>query len=102
MSKYKKLSHVIDYCVLLLFILCWCLPSQAMERGTVSGRVLDKTSRHPIPGANVSVEGTVLGVSTNSEGFFELSSVPTGSYRVRASAMGYTSSTVDMTVTLRV
>lgn len=65
----------------------------------MSGRVLDKTSRHPIPGANVFVEGTVLGVCTNGEGFFELSSVPTGSCRVRASAVGYTSSTVDIIVT---
>jgi outer membrane cobalamin receptor len=85
--------------MLPIMLLCWCLSSQAGERGTVSGRVLEKSSRHPVPGANVFVEGTVLGVCTNAEGFFEVTSVPSGAYRVRASAVGYASSTVDIVLT---
>jgi len=64
----------------------------------VSGRVLEKTSRHPVPGANVFIEGTVLGVCTNGEGYFEITAVPPGPHRVRASAVGYAASTADIVV----
>ncbi len=84
--------------VLVVLILCSSVPLQAQDGGVVSGRVLEKTSRHPIPGANVFVEGTVLGVCTNGEGYFEITAVPPGPHRIRASAVGYAASTADIVV----
>ncbi len=64
----------------------------------LSGRVVEKSSRHALPGAIVSLEGTRLGICANDNGYFELTAVPPGSYRVHVSVLGYTA--VDSAVTL--
>jgi len=59
------------------------------SRGKIVGRVTDRESRQPIPGANVLVEGTPLGSSTRPDGRFEIPLVPVGTYTLRFSCVGY-------------
>ncbi len=77
--------------------------------GRISGRVIDARSREPIPGANVMIQGTVLGVNSDAEGRFSINSLAPGSYELRVSAVGYLvfnrrgiALTADQTVTLDV
>lgn len=57
--------------------------------GKISGTVVDKITKDPLPGANVILEGTILGVATNLDGYFEILNIPTGDYNVSISMIGY-------------
>jgi TonB-dependent receptor len=61
----------------------------AQSTGTVEGRVVDANDGTPLPGANVAVEGTSTGTSTDEDGRYALSGVPTGSQTIRVSFVGY-------------
>lgn len=82
--------------------------AHAQSTGIVEGRVVDASSGSPLPGANVVVEGTSIGTSTNQNGRYELTSVPTGSQTITVSFVSYqtSSETVEVsagqTVTLDV
>ncbi|WP_432222801.1 SusC/RagA family TonB-linked outer membrane protein [Flavobacterium sp. TMP13] len=79
---YKKL--------LFLFLL---LPFSILAQNTISGVVLDQASGQPIPGANINVQGTPTGASTDFDGRFTLNDVKQGD-KVMFSFIGYTTQTV--------
>jgi hypothetical protein len=74
-----------------LFVLSLCLASQAFAgtTGKVAGTVIDAKSGESLPGANVVVEGTRLGATTDAEGQFFILGVPPGTFSVTASMVGY-------------
>ncbi|HYE58826.1 MAG TPA: TonB-dependent receptor [Rhodothermales bacterium] len=57
--------------------------------GKIAGRVVDATTKEPLPGVNVVVEGTVLGAATGLEGEYVILNVAPGTYRVSAAMLGY-------------
>jgi hypothetical protein len=59
------------------------------KAGVISGIVLNSSTKEVLPGANVVVVGTVLGAATDLEGRFTINFVPTGTYAVRASVLGF-------------
>lgn len=63
--------------------------------GKVSGRVIDKTSKEPLAGANVVIEGTALGAAVGPDGSFVIIDVHPGTYRVRATFIGYAPMTIQ-------
>ncbi len=62
--------------------------------GKLSGKVTDQQTGEALPGANVVIEGAKLGTSTDAKGLYTISSVPPGSYSIRARMMGYNSVTI--------
>ena len=61
--------------------------------GGLSGTVRDASTGQPLPGANVIIEGTSTGASTNADGRYQIQNVPSGRYAVRANFVGYQSAT---------
>lgn len=59
------------------------------QTSSVSGIVVDKSTREPLPSATVQILGTSLGASSNGEGKFMITGVAYGTYQVRASIVGY-------------
>jgi hypothetical protein len=59
------------------------------QTGTLSGTVVDQVTQEPLPAANIQIIGSTLGASTNGEGKFTITAVPFGTYRVKASIVGY-------------
>ena len=57
--------------------------------GKIQGSVFDASTREPVAFANVTVLGTELGAATDAEGNFFILNVPTGTYTVEVSFLGY-------------
>ena len=77
--------------VALIFFLSFCTPAEvfAQSTGTLSGYVTDSRTGEPLIGANVGLEGTSRGASTDSDGFYEIRNIEPGSYNITATFIGY-------------
>lgn len=60
----------------------------AETRGKLSGRIVDQKNE-PIIGGTVLLVGTMIGASTDLEGYYAIINIPPGTYDVRISRMGY-------------
>jgi hypothetical protein len=61
----------------------------AQSTGRITGVVRDKNTQEPIIGATVSLEETTLAVATDVQGRYRLENVPTGSYNIKATYLGF-------------
>lgn len=87
----KKLSFTI---LLSLFLsLSWA------QNGSVKGKVADANNNEPIPFANVIVDGTQIGSTTDLDGNFTITGLESGYINLRVSYVGYeTSITSDILI----
>ncbi len=77
--------------------------------GKIAGTVKDAAPGDPIPGVNVTVEGTSRGAATDLNGHYYIINLSPGTYTLKVSAIGYAAQTitdvkisVDMTTTINV
>ena len=59
------------------------------QAGSISGTVTDSESGEVLPGANVFIQQLQRGASTDAEGTFVIRDVPSGTYTIRVSFVGY-------------
>lgn len=59
------------------------------QNGIIKGRILDATNNQSVPFANVSVDGTELGVSSDIDGNYIFEGMEPGTYNISASFLGY-------------
>ncbi|MBN1482623.1 TonB-dependent receptor [candidate division KSB1 bacterium] len=64
-------------------------PLSAATTGKIAGKVIDKETGEPLPGANVTILDTRYGAATDVDGDFYIINVPPGRYSVKATMMGY-------------
>lgn len=76
--------------VVLLFVIGFSIAAEAQSsRGAITGIVLDKITKEPLPGVNIVIVGTSTGAATDVKGEFTIPGVEAGIYQVRASYIGY-------------
>ena len=75
----------------------------------LEGKVLDETTKEPLPGVNIVISGTMMGAATDTEGRFFILNVPPGIYTLTATMIGYTSKEItnvsvsaDLTTTINI
>lgn len=74
----------------LIWVLVGCMQfMQAQKSYSIKGIVKEATSGEPIPYATVIIWNTTHGTATDSIGYFEITGVAPGSYRLQASFLGY-------------
>lgn len=70
-----------------MFLLVTAIPSAFSQKRTVSGKISDANGK-PIPFVNVTVKGTSVGTTSNSDGVYSIA-VPQGSNTLVFSYVGY-------------
>ena len=68
------------------------------DEGSVSGTVLGDNV--PLVGANVFLEGTTLGATSDSLGNYVITGIPVGKYIVRADFLGYTTQKQELYISV--
>lgn len=68
--------------------------------GKLSGRVFDQSTDDPLVGANVIIEGTTMGASTDQDGYYFIINVPPGVYSVSVSYIGYEKVTISEVIVM--
>ncbi|MCI0698439.1 TonB-dependent receptor [candidate division KSB1 bacterium] len=86
---YRKVSVVLLSLLILPALLF------AGTNGKISGKVVDRETKEPLPGANILVDGTTLGASTDLNGDYVILNVPVGGYTVKCTFIGYRTVTVS-------
>lgn len=75
-----------------LFVTTLLLAPPTVAQG-LTGRVVDAVTQEPLPGANVAVLGpgdaVIAGTAAGLDGAYRIDGIPAGTYRVRASFLGY-------------
>lgn len=61
----------------------------AQQWGTIQGEVTNFETGEPLSGANVMIKGTKFATSTDENGTFLIRFIPTGTYAVEVSLIGY-------------
>ena len=77
---------------------CLCFIAQVSLAGTtgkIAGRVIDKESGDPLPGANILVSGTTLGAAADMDGQYTILHVPPGMHTLQVSVIGYAKVTLN-------
>lgn len=70
----------------------------AQNTGTVTGAVLDASTRNPLAGAQVSIPGTDVGGIANNIGQYLLLNVPAGQHTVQVHFIGYSDAEQAVTI----
>ncbi len=78
-----------------LFLCVWLSASAMAQTGRIAGTVTDAATGEGLPGVNVIIEGTTIGATTSSDGFFSIINVRPGIYVLRASFIGYAPMVVE-------
>ena len=76
-----------------LLLLLVILPFSVLAQSGLSGIVTDKTTKQPLPGVNVVVQGSSTGTQTDFDGKFQLPKLKVGD-KVLVSYIGYKNQTI--------
>src|SRR3990172_8908702 len=85
----KIMKYLFTFVTVVVAFFVWLQPIQAQVTGAISGLVVDVETGDALPGANITVQGTNFGSSTDMQGNYEIRNVPAGSYTLLASYIGY-------------
>src|SRR2546428_2245124 len=82
--------------------LFWAAPLGAQAAtGAITGKVVDASTQQPLANVEVALAATPHRELSRSDGTFALNGVPAGTYRLRATRIGYGSHIQEVTVTAR-
>ncbi len=74
---------------LLLFVAIPLSLTAQQHQTSLTGTVVNQTTKERVIGANVLIIGSTFGASTDTSGTFVIANLPPGTYEVRVSAVGY-------------
>jgi TonB-dependent starch-binding outer membrane protein SusC len=78
--------------------LAFASPAGAQSVGTISGRVIDRSTQQPLASAQVRVSGSTRGAQTDESGNYRIVNVPSGVVQLVAQRIGYGPMTRSVTV----
>jgi outer membrane receptor for ferrienterochelin and colicin len=75
----------------IIYILTFVLLSNVAlsQKASIQGKVVDKITNEPLPFANIIIEGTTIGTTTDDEGNFLFKEITPGFIKLQVSFIGY-------------
>ena len=58
-------------------------------KGVISGRVIERSTKQPLPGVNIIVLGTTFGATTDFQGEYSITNMPENVYKITARFVGF-------------
>ncbi len=81
-------------CFVFAVLVVFTAPVLSAQDGTLAGKIHDEQSGEELVGANVLVQGTTLGATTDIDGKYVVKNIPPGVYSIRISYVGYAVKTI--------
>jgi hypothetical protein len=91
-----KLNEMKKSLVFLLLVITATL--SIAQNATIRGFVYEKDNGEPMMFANVFLEGTTIGATTDGNGFYTMTKVPAGTYVLVATTMNFEAAKISITV----
>ncbi len=98
-NKKEEVYSMSKKLLMVLFMVVAVFAMGFAQSGTIKGTVKAGDTDEPLIGANVLIEGTVLGSATDEDGYFVIVGAPMGSIRINVSFLGYSSQTLEVQIT---
>lgn len=74
---------------IICIIIFFATVCSAFPQGTIKGKVIDAKTRESVASVNITIVGTTLGTTTDSNGEFSIATAPFGYMKLQASFVGY-------------
>ncbi|TFB08496.1 carboxypeptidase-like regulatory domain-containing protein, partial [Candidatus Marinimicrobia bacterium MT.SAG.3] len=97
-KKMKLYLNMIRNCSIIMSVLILTNNLFAQEVGSIEGWVIDSATNEPLSGANVMIEGTAQGSTTDKEGRFYIGQVVLGKHNLICSFIGYNKESIIIDV----
>ncbi|NQT26291.1 carboxypeptidase-like regulatory domain-containing protein [candidate division KSB1 bacterium] len=87
----RKHPAILTICLILTFMISGNAHAkrQDMQKGRLTGQVIDESTQIPLVAVNIMLEDTPLGAATDMDGKFEIWNILPGVYNMRVEMMGY-------------
>lgn len=87
--NYISIRLIFSKITLLFLFLFVQFALYAGQTGKLKGRVTEQTTKEPLIGASIVVEGTYLGAVSDVDGYYFIANIPPGEYKLVVSMIGY-------------
>ncbi len=91
----RTLSRII---ITIFFLNVFPNTSFSQNSGVVTGKITDANTGEALPGANVIIEGTSIGSSTDIDGNFKISNIAAGDITLIVKFLGYETKKTDVNI----
>ncbi|MDR3667665.1 MAG: TonB-dependent receptor [Ignavibacteriaceae bacterium] len=92
----KKVYSLCPYIFpFLLLASLFSIDLYAGTTGKLTGKVTDATTNEPLIGTNIIVVGTNMGAAADVDGNYFILNIPPGTYQIKATQIGYASTTIQ-------
>ena len=78
--------------LLLTAITLSCLAIDVLAQVSISGKIVSADTNEPVVGANIRIDQSLSGCTTNDKGEFSISNLPDGKHVLRITHVSYTPS----------
>ena len=96
-NRSKLLTVIVILTLTVLVIPANAVPDSTDTSGCIAGTVTDSVG-HPLHGATVLIEGTMLGTMTTEEGYYIITDLELGIYRLIAGMVGFSNNYIDSVI----
>ena len=77
--------------ILFLIVSTFCY----RQNNTLAGKIFDNSER--LSYVNIYVQNTKLGTSSNEDGYYQIKNIPSGTYKIVISSLGYKTKIINIT-----